>query len=812
MLPFDYGVTLNNSTLAAAATHDLPVIGTELPAGEDEGLRHRQNIFLCPPHDAQALAAAIRMVIESPALRHTLRLGASALARDWHGWDRTTGRLRSLLEEAVASRRAIRASIPQARHNEEDARSVEPVPAAPPTRVWSEQNRHGPPDAPLVSVVVAVYNVEQYLSQCLDSLVNQTLANVEIVIIDDASQDGSAAIIEHYRARHSNIRAIACDRNLGLASVRNLGMKAARGRYVAFLDGDDWADIAMCEVLHRRAIEHQSDVVIADTNVFYDDVKVFTRFFDQVLRTTLDPRVWTLPFEVLSFPRVLLVEPVAWTKLYRRAFLHEHRLQFEEGMNSYEDMIFHFSALLKASRVSLIDKRISFYRQNRPGQISGRTSRKVFEVFDVFDRIHANLARWEVPAAVWAMLVKVELRQFDWLMKDRVQDGDKPEFLRLASQQLNRIPGAGFEAFLRQADPDDLPRLFCLRRNWLPAYERVLRLHRGVFPPLFLALNWRRRPDAVSAAVWRNIAMFRDRATAPLRSFAGRVLRAAALEQEASAVARTPARPVGLASPDEKPVVRSFDIGGRRLLFGDTLERSGLDEAVARMATDHYLSQTAVFRDGDTVVDIGAHVGVFSICLATRYPFLRVYAVEPDPRNYAFLLQNIALNDAGNVIPINKAIAAEAGAGTLYGDARDSGRSTLDRGLALSYDLVVTGQTETIPLDDLFRAWEIRHCRLLKITAAGAIRAVLERLPPAGSVDLVCGEVDLRECSRTDLEMSSSQLARHHFWRTIRHLPGRTVHGWIHQLPRDIEEAGQGTAVPAVGAAGERTLLAAPPT
>ena len=87
-------------------------------------------------------------------------------------------------------------------------------------------------------------------------------------------------------------------------------------------------------------------------------------------------------------------------------------MRFEEGMNSYEDVCFHFWVMLKAKRISLIDEAFLFYRQNRPGQISGRTNRKVFEVFEVFRKIRENLTTWQVSDDVWAMLIKVQLRQF----------------------------------------------------------------------------------------------------------------------------------------------------------------------------------------------------------------------------------------------------------------------------------------------------------------------------------------------------------------------------------------------------------------
>ena len=220
--------------------------------------------------------------------------------------------------------------------------------------------------------------MKRYLAQCLDSLVNQTLKNIEIIVVDDASRDGSADIMRDYMTQYPDlVRVVKCERNKGLATVRNIGMSVARGDYIGFLDGDDWADVRMCEVLYQRADADASDVVIANATVLYEDSKTFGQCFDRHWRQAMDPALRRAPFDLRREPRIMLLEPVAWTKLYRRSFLEKHGLQFEDGMNSYEDMCFHFSVLVKASRISLLDEPLFFYRQNRPGQISGRTDRKI---------------------------------------------------------------------------------------------------------------------------------------------------------------------------------------------------------------------------------------------------------------------------------------------------------------------------------------------------------------------------------------------------------------------------------------------------
>jgi polysaccharide biosynthesis protein PslF len=809
VLPFDYGVTLNNSSLAAASTHGLPVISTELRVGRDEGLEHGRNIYLCRPKDPEMLAEAIQLISDNADFRGRLRSGILDLAQDWYSWDVMTERMIEVLESAVScgeapgqnqSQSSVATCGAEARKEKEssDNRSYErdgellEVQGEIPHLSSLAQSEQDNVDAPLVSVIVAVYNVEKYLSQCLDSLVNQTLKNIEILVIDDASTDNSAGIINDYKARYPNIRVVNCEYNKGLASVRNIGLRLARGQYVGFTDGDDWVDIRMCEIMYQRASDDNADVLIADANVFYEDTKTFGQFFDQHIRKTLNPQLKTMPFELRSDFRILLLEPVAWPKLYKRSFLQKQGLHFEDGMNSYEDICFHFSVLLKATRISLTDDALFFYRQNRPGQISGRTSRKVFEVFVVFDKIQEKLTAWDVSAEIWALLVRVQLRQFDWLLRDRVQSHHKREFLASVAKQLEMIPERGFRNFAQQANIDQLTKLFCMRRNWLHAYEKVVRSRWPVFPLLY-AIFYTRRRGILKRAFQRCLEMLRRQVLSLFRSFVKKLLRLTGVEHrffEFEKQLQTVNNSLNqVTTQSDETLVQVCRIHEQILFLSSSRSyKSGLPDALRRMEHDYYLSQTAIFREGDTVVDIGAHVGVVSIYLAKKYPFIKIYAIEPEPSNYDCLKRNIELNGITNVIAINKAISRDGQKRTLYSDARDSSWATIDKDAASSCRVLRTVQVDTVTLERLFQEYDIRHCRLLKMTAPGAIQESLQGFTRTGCVDLLCGEVDLADCNQVKLEMASWRIARQHFWRTFDSRAHRTAHSWIHRMPTEIEQ------------------------
>jgi len=241
----------------------------------------------------------------------------------------------------------------------------------------------------------------------------------------------------------------------------------------------------------------------------------------------------------------------------------------------------------------------------------------------------------------------------------------------------------------------------------------------------------------------------------------------------------------GVPSRKEEPVVEGWRIEDQVLILSGP-SAAGLSEAVSRVTSDYYLSSMAVFREGDTIVDIGAHVGVMSIYLAKTYPFIKVYAIEPDPFNYACLIRNLELNGVTNVTAINTAVSGDGGRKTLYVDVPDTAWATTDASLACSRGALRVEEVASVTLEALFDKYEIRHCRLLKIIAPGSVLDILKQFKRRGCVDLLCGEADFDDGSRARLQMVSWSIARQHFLR----IRDRQVAAdpWIHQLPTGCED------------------------
>lgn len=182
-----------------------------------------------------------------------------------------------------------------------------------------------------VSVIIPVYNVEKYISRCLDSVVNQTLKDIEIICVNDGSTDNSAKIAQQYAATDKRI-SIINQENKGLSAARNTGMKFTTGKYISFIDSDDWIDPDFFEKLYNAAESCEADAACAEIKRPHDSGKnPYKLKFDKqsVLSSVSDK------YNVLEIPRKCYV----WNKIYLKKEIERQNLHFIEGM-MFEDVYF----------------------------------------------------------------------------------------------------------------------------------------------------------------------------------------------------------------------------------------------------------------------------------------------------------------------------------------------------------------------------------------------------------------------------------------------------------------------------------------
>lgn len=220
-----------------------------------------------------------------------------------------------------------------------------------------------------VSVIVPVYNVEKYLANCLDTLVKQTLTDIEIIVVNDGATDSSAEIIKEYAAKYSNIVALE-KTNGGLSDARNYGLPFAKGEYIGYVDSDDYVDYDMYELLYKKAKEGDYDVVECDLHHVFPDGSIDTEVGERI----------TDKKEMFMMGR-----SVVWNKIYKRDWLLETGVSFPKGC-IYEDVEF-FCKLVPSIRSYAYVDAASIYYVQRGDSINNKQSLKTLDIVKILTNI-----------------------------------------------------------------------------------------------------------------------------------------------------------------------------------------------------------------------------------------------------------------------------------------------------------------------------------------------------------------------------------------------------------------------------------------
>jgi len=221
---------------------------------------------------------------------------------------------------------------------------------------------------PLISLIVPIYNVEDYLSECLDSLFNVIQFPIEVILINDGSTDGSAAIAEKYHLSNPSNSKLIHRENGGLSAARNTGLVNASGEWVAFVDSDDYISTVGFTAILSKIAACETDIIAFDGWRFFDDEEI-----------TLDLNVHKNPFDGLgpvsgiSYVTAMLENDITnfvtvWDKIYRKSVLDEQRLNFVDGL-LHEDIPFTFDLLTRSGvTIEYHNEKVIYYRQ-RTGSI-----------------------------------------------------------------------------------------------------------------------------------------------------------------------------------------------------------------------------------------------------------------------------------------------------------------------------------------------------------------------------------------------------------------------------------------------------------
>jgi len=220
-----------------------------------------------------------------------------------------------------------------------------------------------------VSIIVPAYNVENYIEKCLETLVNQTLKEIEIIVVNDGSTDKTKNKIEKFLLAYPEKIKYLEKTNGGLSDARNYGLPSAHGKYIGFVDSDDYVEFNMFEEMYNKAEEENSDMVECDFIWEYPKKKKIDT-----------GKIYSNQKEAFIYARV-----VAWNKLIKRETLEKANIKFPKGLR-YEDTEFFYKLLPNLKKISFIKKPMVHYIQ-RSNSIANTQNERVKEIFEIWDNI-----------------------------------------------------------------------------------------------------------------------------------------------------------------------------------------------------------------------------------------------------------------------------------------------------------------------------------------------------------------------------------------------------------------------------------------
>ncbi|MFC5401735.1 glycosyltransferase family 2 protein [Cohnella soli] len=285
-----------------------------------------------------------------------------------------------------------------------------------------------------VSVIMPVFNVESYLRECLDSLVSQTLTEIEVICINDCSTDRSLEILNEYATKDNRIIIINNKENIGAAKSRNIGLLEAKGEYLAILDSDDFCDIRMLEIAYGRCVEENADLGTYDYAKFNHSTKS-TMDLSMPLHFAKRISNRTFSFDQMSDYVFQLINCAPWNKLYKRSFVLESGLEYQDLQNS-NDTYFGYMILTKAKRIIYIetDTPLYYYRFNLPNQITSNVHRNPKCVLEALVAIQKSLIEQGAFEKYKRSFHSCAVEHF-YYMFDKSKDDSKSELYELVRHE-----------------------------------------------------------------------------------------------------------------------------------------------------------------------------------------------------------------------------------------------------------------------------------------------------------------------------------------------------------------------------------------
>lgn len=249
---------------------------------------------------------------------------------------------------------------------------------------------------PKISVIIPVYNVEKYLTRCLDSVCSQTLQDIEVICVNDGSPDNSLDILNAYAAKDNRIKVINFKQNQGVAVARNSGMDLATGQYLAFLDSDDWLDLDFYEKLYNKATTTNSELVIGNIKEYKNDELTVFKFLENIKQN----RHHFMGLFVLG--------------LYKKSLLEQHGIKFIEGISYGEDRLLPIGSALLANNVETVEDSLYYYDRSAENSVTMQSTLSEKNINDFFistKQVFEFLDKNDIPQNIYKIYKNAFIEQ-----------------------------------------------------------------------------------------------------------------------------------------------------------------------------------------------------------------------------------------------------------------------------------------------------------------------------------------------------------------------------------------------------------------
>lgn len=327
-----------------------------------------------------------------------------------------------------------------------------------------------------VSIIVPIYKVEKYLDQCVMSLVKQTCQDIEIILVNDGSPDHCPAMCDQYLLRYPDIIKVIHQENQSQNVAWNNGLSIATGKWVCFVDSDDWVELDMVETMLSYAEKDDADIHAFSHHKEYQNASVYFGLPDTIL--TEDEKA-----NIIYREKVITLE--AWGKLFRRSFVEEHKFRFYPHHFQHEDSIFNVKAFHLAKKVCLHSKAFYHYRMVGSGYMLKWDLKKIDAYYLYINRYSEFVDQYfsgQVATRMKQRIMLEQLRYFDDLYSDPRSGFSRRELIRHLKENFYREP---FLDAIKEYPLSELPvasafGIWLLRHGfvgaWISTYKVFLKL------------------------------------------------------------------------------------------------------------------------------------------------------------------------------------------------------------------------------------------------------------------------------------------------------------------------------------------------